>query len=68
MSFCIHLHNWRTELWNRSCLGRKGWYQWEGEEVGKVNRRMNVVKYCVLIYVNGKMIPTETIPGMMGGG
>jgi hypothetical protein len=25
-------------------------------------------KYCVLIYVNGKIIPVETIPGMEGRG
>jgi hypothetical protein len=24
-------------------------------------------KYCVHMYVNGKMIPVETIPGMGGG-
>jgi hypothetical protein len=25
-------------------------------------------KYCVYMYVNGKMRPVETIPGMGGGG
>jgi hypothetical protein len=25
-------------------------------------------KYCEHMYVNGKMIPVETTPGMMGGG
>jgi hypothetical protein len=25
-------------------------------------------KYCVHVYANGKMIPSETIPGMRGGG
>jgi hypothetical protein len=29
-------------------------------------RRVNVAKYCVHMYVNGKMIP-ETVPGIRGG-
>jgi hypothetical protein len=31
-------------------------------------RRVNVVKYYVLMYENGKMRPVETIPGMGEGG
>jgi hypothetical protein len=27
---------------------------------------MNIVKYYVHIYINGKMTPVETIPGMGG--
>jgi hypothetical protein len=29
---------------------------------------VNVVEYYVLMYVNGKMRPVETIPGMGGEG
>jgi hypothetical protein len=29
--------------------------------------RVNMVQICVLMYVNGKMRPVETIPGMGGG-
>jgi hypothetical protein len=29
---------------------------------------MNMCKYCVQIYVDGKMRPVETIPGMGEGG
>jgi hypothetical protein len=35
---------------------RKGW------------RRVNMVEYYALMYVNGKMRPIETIPGMGRGG
>jgi hypothetical protein len=38
------------------------------EEVGKGYRRVNMVKYCVHMYVNVPMIPAETIPRMRGGG
>jgi hypothetical protein len=38
------------------------------EDVGKGYRRLNMVKYYVHMYVIGKMIPVETIPGMGGGG
>jgi hypothetical protein len=31
---------------------------------GKGGRRVNIVQKCVHIYVNAKMIPVETIPGM----
>jgi hypothetical protein len=45
-----------------------GWYQSKGEEVGKRCRRMNTYKYCVHMYVNGKMRPVESIPEMRGEG
>jgi hypothetical protein len=38
----------------------------KGEEVGKVCRRVNMCKYGVYMYVNRKMRPTETIPGIRG--
>jgi hypothetical protein len=44
------------------------WYQWEGEDVEKGCRRMNMVEYYVLMYENGKMRPGETIPGIGRGG
>jgi hypothetical protein len=37
------------------------------EEMGKVCRRENMVQILVNVYVNGKMRPVETIPGMGGG-
>jgi hypothetical protein len=36
--------------------------------VEKENRRVNTVQKCVLMYVNSKMIPVETIPGIRGWG
>jgi hypothetical protein len=35
-----------------------------GEDVGKGCRSVIWYKYCVHTYVNGKMLPVETIPGM----
>jgi hypothetical protein len=58
---------------NREQEGRTGpvWgYQWEGEDVEKGLRRMNMVQYYNIylhVYANGKMRPVETIPGMGGG-
>jgi hypothetical protein len=43
------------------------WYQWEGEDIRKGCRRVNMVEYYVLMYENGKMRPVETIPGMGEG-
>jgi hypothetical protein len=37
-----------------------------GEEVGKGGRRVNMVQILCNMYVNGKMISVETIPGMGG--
>jgi hypothetical protein len=38
----------------------KGWHQWEEEG--------DVVKKCVHMLVNAKMIPIETTPGIFVGG
>jgi hypothetical protein len=35
-----------------------------GEKVEKECKRVNMGKYCVHMYINGKMIPVETVPGM----
>jgi hypothetical protein len=59
MSFFFLLLNQRTGRQIRSCTGTSGRVQ----EVGKGHRRVNIVKYCVHMYVNGKMRPVETIPG-----
>jgi hypothetical protein len=50
---------------NRSCLGvgTSG----SGEDVRKGCRRVNVVEYYELMYVNGKMRPVDTIPGLGKG-
>jgi hypothetical protein len=42
------------------------WHQWEGEDIRKGCRRVNVVEYYVLMYESGKMRPVETIPGIGG--
>jgi hypothetical protein len=39
-----------------------------GEEVRKGCRRVNIVQYCVHMYVSGKMIPVEIVHGMGEGG
>jgi hypothetical protein len=41
---------------NKSCL--RSWYKRAGEDV------RNGYKYCVDMYVSGKMLSVETIPGM----
>jgi hypothetical protein len=38
-----------------------------GEVLGKGSRRVNMVKKCVCMKVNAKMIPVETTPGIWGG-
>jgi hypothetical protein len=40
------------------------WYQWEGGGSGERSRRVNRVQKYVHMYVNTKMIPVETIPGI----
>jgi hypothetical protein len=35
-----------------------------GEDIMKGYRRVNMVEYYVLMYINGKMRTVETIPGM----
>jgi hypothetical protein len=52
MSFSFCLQNQRTEGQTRSCL--RGRYQWEGEEVGKGDRRVNVVKILFTHVWKGK--------------
>jgi hypothetical protein len=37
------------------------------EVAGKGYGRVNAVKKCMYMYVNAKMIPIETIPGIRGG-
>jgi hypothetical protein len=37
-----------------------------GEEVRDGCGKVNICKYCVHKYVNGKMVPVETIPQMRG--
>jgi hypothetical protein len=44
-----------------------GWPQWEGEDIRKGCKRMNMVEYYALMYENGKMRPAEAVPGMGGG-
>jgi hypothetical protein len=36
------------------------------EVVGKGSRRINMVQKCVHMYVNVKIIPAETVPGIRG--
>jgi hypothetical protein len=36
------------------------------EAVGKGNGRVNIAQICVHMYVNGRMIPVEIIPGKGG--
>jgi hypothetical protein len=52
MSFSFCLQNQRTEGQTRSCL--RGRYQWEGEEVGKGDRRVNVVQILFTHVWKGK--------------
>jgi hypothetical protein len=40
-----------------------GWYWWEGGGGGEMVKMGEKGKCYVHIYVNGKMIPFETIPG-----
>jgi hypothetical protein len=38
-----------------------------GEEVGKRYKRVSMCKYYIHMYVNEKIIPIETVPGMGRG-
>jgi hypothetical protein len=38
------------------------WYQWDRGGGGKGERRVKMLKKCVHIHVNAKMIPVETVP------
>jgi hypothetical protein len=61
--FFFLLQNWRTGGRNKCCpRGRAGISERE-EVLGKGGRRVNTVQKCVHMYVNGKMIPVETITG-----
>jgi hypothetical protein len=58
------LQNRRMEEQNRIVQGGVGTSE-RGEVVQKGVRKVNMVqKKCVHMYVNAKMIPVETIPGM----
>jgi hypothetical protein len=48
----------------------EGWKQWErgGEGEGEGGRRGIWCKKCAHLYVNAKMRPVETVPGMGEGG
>jgi hypothetical protein len=41
--------------------------QRKGEVMGKGSKRVNMVQKYIQVYVNAKMIPVETIPGISGG-
>jgi hypothetical protein len=36
--------------------------------VGKEGRRVNMVQKCVHMYMNARVIPAKTTPGIQGGG
>jgi hypothetical protein len=71
----LHLFSWtkllglkreKSASGNRFCLGGGGWGGgWvEGKEVvGGI-----WCKQCIHMYINTKMIPVETVPGIRGGG
>jgi hypothetical protein len=42
------------------------WYQWEEGGGGKDVEEWKLCKYFVQVYINRKMIPFETIPGIGG--
>jgi hypothetical protein len=65
----VLLQNQRTGGQNRSCPGRGGraGTSERGEVAGKGGRRVNMAQKCVHMYVNAKMIPVETIPGIEEG-
>jgi hypothetical protein len=45
-------------------LSGGGWYSGWREEVWKRFISVNICKYIVHMYVNGKIIPIDIIPGM----
>jgi hypothetical protein len=59
MSFfvCLFLKNWRTG--GHFLSGKVA-----GKDVAKCCRRVNMVQICIHMYVNGKMRPIKTIPGL----
>jgi hypothetical protein len=64
------LQNWRTKERNRLFPRVRGssWHRWEWGGGGERARRVNMCKQCIHMYVNAKMIPVETVPGIRGGG
>jgi hypothetical protein len=44
-----------------------GWHHWEGEDIRKGCKRVNMVEYYALMNENGNMRPVETVPRMEGG-
>jgi hypothetical protein len=42
----------------------RGRYQWEGKDIRKGCKRVNMLEIHALTYENGKMRTTETISGM----
>jgi hypothetical protein len=63
------LQNRRTGGQNRSYMGGRVCCQWEGGGGGeKAWEGEYNEKYCVLMYVNEKMRPVETVSGMGKGG
>jgi hypothetical protein len=62
--FFFHLQNRRTGGQNRSCLG--SWYQWERGGRGEKVKEGEYGTNCVHLYINGKLSPVETLPGMVG--
>jgi hypothetical protein len=55
----------KTGRQNRSCLG--GGTSEREEDIRKEGQRVIWYKYSVLMFVNGKTRPVETIPGIGGG-
>jgi hypothetical protein len=47
--------------------GGEGWHSGSGEMGGKEVGRRIWYKKCIHMYVNAKMIPVQTIPGIKGG-
>jgi hypothetical protein len=64
LSFLFLLQNQITRGQNMSCPGEGNGTNGRGEVTGKGGRR----EKCVHIYVNAKMTPVETIPGIGKGG
>jgi hypothetical protein len=51
----------------RTCpVWGEGWTSGMREDVERGCRGVNIVQICVHLHVNGKLIPVETTPGMMG--
>jgi hypothetical protein len=68
MSFLFLLPNQRIEGQNRFQLGVRVWYQWQGEEVGKGCRRINIVEKLCTHVCKGKNETCENYSRNGGGG